>query len=145
MRLRDMLDMAVAQGELVRARWRLRHVEAGRLVASGGHARPGNADDAPAQVAEVEITRAERWARAVGRAARWGPVDAACLARSVALHRMLCARGIAGSRVRFGVRTGPGGFEAHAWVTLGTRVLGDDPAFVARFRELPDVTLSESP
>jgi hypothetical protein len=87
--------------------------------------------------------RAEELALAVTRAAEYGIMHPKCLARSVALHRLLCSQGIAGSRIRIGVRPEAARFTAHAWVTLHDQVLGDDPAFAARFTEIADARMAE--
>lgn len=65
-------------------------------------------------------------ARAVERAARLVPFRSTCLARSVALCRMLERRGI-GHRLELGVRpVGPGEPpEFHAWVEHDGVALGD--------------------
>jgi hypothetical protein len=54
---------------------------------------------------------------------------------------MLDQRGIAGSRVRIGVRRTDGVFSAHAWVELGQHVLGDDVRNVSSFAQLLDVSV----
>jgi hypothetical protein len=50
-----------------------------------------------------------------------GVLRASCLPRALALSRILRSRGVA-HEVRIGVRNRPG-FEAHAWVVEGDRVL----------------------
>jgi hypothetical protein len=87
--------------------------------------------------------RAIEVARAVDRAARRGVFRPRCLARSVALQRMLSAEGIRGSQIHVGVRSVRGTFEAHAWVTLHGRLIGDEPAFVERFREIGEISIAE--
>jgi hypothetical protein len=67
----------------------------------------------------------ERFARAISRATRYGVFRPKCLARAVALSQMLDAHGIGGHRIRIGVRRADGTFIAHAWVELGTWILGD--------------------
>ena len=67
----------------------------------------------------------ERFARAINRATRYGVFRPKCLARAVALSQMLDAHGIGGHRIRIGVRRADGTFTAHAWVELGTWILGD--------------------
>src|SRR4051794_20902324 len=51
---------------------------------------------------------AERWGRAVNRAACYGLLRPQCLVRALALTRLLESRGITGSSIRIGVRWGPG-------------------------------------
>jgi hypothetical protein len=80
--------------------------------------------------------------RAVSRAARYGCFRPKCLARSVALHRLLARAGIPGSRIRIGVRRESDALVAHAWVTLEGRIVGDDPSFVNRFTEIADARMA---
>lgn len=58
-----------------------------------------------------------------------------CLARSLALMRMLRAIGIP-AEVKIGVARPGGGFEAHAWVELEGLVVNDAPDISSRFRPL---------
>ena len=81
--------------------------------------------------------------QALHRAMRYGLLQPKCLARSVALHRLLQSAHIRGSRIHIGVRPQPEGLTAHAWVTLADRVLGDDPRFVRRFTEIADARMTE--
>ena len=75
--------------------------------------------------ASIESDEIARIARMVGVASR-RIVPGACLARSIALARMLAVRGLS-SDIRVGVRTADtGGVEAHAWVELEGRPLGGD-------------------
>lgn len=97
-------------------------------------AAPPLTPEARARAVELEL--------AVSRVARYGVFRPKCLARSVALHRLLGANGIGGSRIRIGVRQESGNLIAHAWVTLEERVLGDSPAFVSRFQEIADARLA---
>jgi hypothetical protein len=90
----------------------------------------------------AQLIRAGELERALSRAARYGVLRPKCLARSVALHRLLRGAGIRGSRIRIGVRPDSGGLTAHAWVTLTDRVLGDDPRFVDRFTEIADARMA---
>jgi hypothetical protein len=69
---------------------------------------------------------AERFAIAVNRATRYGLFHPKCLARAVALTRLLDSHGISGHRIRIGVRRIEGSFTAHAWVELGKGILGDN-------------------
>lgn len=107
--------------------------------------RADQADVSPANAAPTvaEAARATAIARAVDRAARRGVFRPLCLARSVALQRMLRAEGIQGSRIHVGVRSVRGSFEAHAWVTLDQRVIGDDATFVERFREIGEIGIAD--
>lgn len=85
--------------------------------------------------------RARRLALGVNRAAEFGLFRPLCLVRSVALNRLLERHGIAGSRIRVGVRVVAGEFTAHAWVEQGGRVLGDNDAHVGAFASLSDVAV----
>jgi len=59
-------------------------------------------------------------------------VPVPCLARSVALARVLARRGAA-ARIQIGVRTIDGRLEAHAWVEQDGRVINDDEAAVRQY------------
>lgn len=124
----ELAELVQAQGMLIHAQLLLWTRPAGRLLAHQA------AEGAPLSAAQA--ARAERLARAVERAARHGVVRAACLARSLALHRLLEAHGIRGSRIHVGVRWTADAFQAHAWVQHGARVLGDRPAHVDGFARL---------
>jgi hypothetical protein len=130
---RERRALARAQLALLRAQltvWTRPH---GRLV------RP---DPGPPGVPDEHGSRtARRLANAVSLAARRGIFRPNCLVRSLALSRMLEREGVAGWRVRIGVRERTGRFEAHAWVELGTEVLADSSSYVASFERLADVRL----
>ena len=61
------------------------------------------------------LARAQAFARIVTAAARHGPYRARCLPIALTLQSILRRHGIE-SALRFGVRRGPRGIEAHAWV-----------------------------
>ncbi|MGY1812840.1 lasso peptide biosynthesis B2 protein [Blastococcus sp. SYSU D00820] len=63
------------------------------------------------------------------------PVQPTCLRRSVTLLRELDRCGL-GATLHIGVRRGPAGVEAHAWVQAGDTVLNDDAAAVADYVQL---------
>ena len=136
-RLREVRDAMKAQVALLGAQAWVRVSPRGRMLRSG---ETGPASGTPAA---PNWTRAIEVARAVDRAARRGVFRPRCLARSVALQRMLRAEGIRGSRIHVGVRSVRGTFEAHAWVTLDGRVIGDEAAFVERFREIGEISIAE--
>lgn len=127
--------MLLAKLALVRAAWRL------RLVPAGGLVRPQPSQTIPVDGAAAELRVAERWAVAVRRAARYALSRPNCFARSLALDWLLRRVGVRSSQVHFGVRAGEPGFEAHAWVTVAGAVVGDDPGFVSRFREIGDLSV----
>jgi hypothetical protein len=82
------------------------------------------------------IEDARRIALAVNRAATYGLFRPLCLARSMALRRLLTEDGIEGASIRVGVQVRRGRFVAHAWVEYGGEVVGDDPATVSRYAPL---------
>ena len=133
---REWLDYALAQAALWRAVLALKLRSRGRLLAY-------DSEDADRDPAPDQLTRARELELALDRAIRFGLLRPKCLARSVALHRLLRWGGIRGSRIRIGVRAPTeGGLSAHAWVTLANRVLGDDPRFVGRFTEIADARMA---
>jgi hypothetical protein len=124
---RDLLD---AQYQLLRARLELVTTPSGRML----HLQP--ASSPPAGVDAHGIEKARQLATAVERAAENGPLRPSCLIRSIALQRLLVARGLPGGRIRVGVAGGSGStgpFQAHAWVEYGGRPLGDRAIVVDRF------------
>lgn len=78
---------------------------------------------------------AERIVRAVDRAAGCGPgfLRPSCLPRSLTLWWLLRRAGQP-AELRIGVRRAADRLEAHAWVELEGRVLGDLPDVQDRFR-----------
>ena len=93
-------------------------------------------------ISPAQLPRVHELELALDRAVRYGVLRPKCLARSVALHRLLRGSGIRGSRIRIGVRPDPAGLTAHAWVTLADRVVGDDPRFVGQFTEIADARMA---
>jgi hypothetical protein len=134
-------DLLEAQRALVVAQLLVWTRPVGRFVENVQHSAPGIQEP----IARHSITWREalRTAQAVRRVADHGLLRPKCLVRAVALSRMLEQRGISGSRVRIGVRRIDGEFEAHAWVELGQRVLGDDERHVSSFAQLLDVKVVE--
>lgn|GEM_PF-731753 len=159
-------DMARAQLALLQAEWHVRRRSTGSLmsltanepvlvaecvatadgdlaVAGGDHGDLTSAatdEAAPGDAFAVTPAResgreAMRQALAVHRAARYGVFRPRCLTRAIALERMLVRRGLPAT-VQIGVRREAGALEAHAWVELHGRVLGDHPEHVARFSPL---------
>jgi hypothetical protein len=82
-----------------------------------------------------------RWGVAVDRVLRWIPGDAACLVRSGALRELVRTRGLPSAEVTIGVRRGPGGFQAHAWVTQHGEPIAEPGALRHRFEALDGVTI----
>jgi hypothetical protein len=86
-----------------------------RRLASRPPGRPGPNPKAPVS--------AERVGWAVAVASRYVPGASTCLVRAIAAARLLAREGYP-SRIHIGVaRPGPEGLAAHAWVTVGGRVV----------------------
>ncbi len=81
------------------------------------------------------LSRALPIARMVRAAAVHGPCKAACLPQSIVLWRLLRRNGV-DSDLRFGVRTGAGQLEAHAWVEVAGVALNETPGVADRFSPL---------
>lgn len=125
--------------ELARAQWAL--LVAQVIVWTRPTGSLIGAPDAPASERRPPNPEAVRLARSVRRAADHGVFRPRCLVRSVAIQRLFQAHGIDGSVIRIGVRNREGRFEAHAWVELDGRVLGDDDS-VRSFTRLLDMQAS---
>jgi hypothetical protein len=125
-----------AQVALLRAERRVRGQPQGTLFRDIARTAPA---PEPASGADPRHrVRVEAIGDAVDRMARWGLSRPLCLARSLAYRELLEREGIPGSWVRVGVRLGPRGFEAHAWVEWEGQVVGENPAYVAAFAPLAD-------
>jgi hypothetical protein len=124
-----------AQFELARAQRELRARPTGDMVRDdSSQEKPAGAD---------RFDDALRIALAVNRAAEFGLFRPRCLAKSIALRRMLNSAGIDGAKVRVGVQLTRGRFVAHAWVEYGGKVVGDDPEAVARYTLLTGIQVAE--
>jgi hypothetical protein len=134
----DIRDIALAQLALLRAQVIQWTVAPGRLVdvetPSFIYPSPSTKDS----------RKGMRLADAVDRAARYGVFRPQCLARALALSRMLDANGISGHRIRVGVRKVDDHFMAHAWVELGDMILGDPSVNTSIYTPLTDVSLGRS-
>src|SRR4051812_36460446 len=97
-RWRDLSDVLVAQVALARAQLQLRTRPEGALI------DPIAAPDVTSRTPALHHEQAERFARAVIRAARYGVLRPQCLVRALALQQLLERRAITGSAVRIGVR-----------------------------------------
>lgn len=97
-----------------------------------GH--PAARGAAPAAAA-TDRAAAERIVRAMDRAVGCGPglLRPSCLPRSMTLWWLLRRAGLPAA-LRIGVRRASDHLEAHAWVELEGRVLGDQPDVQDRFR-----------
>lgn len=82
----------------------------------------------PTAASAGSLTRAEiaRMGALVNSAARWAPIPATCLTRSLLLGWMLRRRGVA-SQLRIGVRLVQGTLAAHAWVEYEGVPINDQP------------------
>jgi hypothetical protein len=104
-------------------------------------ALPSRAARPPAlPLAEAERRVVGHWRSAVDRALALVPGDRRCLVRATALRRCLVAAGL-DATVRVGVRRSAAGLDAHAWVEVAGRPVGEDPAHLAGFAPLDGVTI----
>ena len=108
---------------LVAVKLGLHTVEFKRLMSWASRVNPGVAGDLSRQ-------QIERTAWLVGVASRVTLMR--CLARSLALTRVLARRGVP-TTMRIGVRTLNGTLMAHAWVEWRGRALGDDERSLQQF------------
>lgn len=136
----ELAELLSAQWALIQAQWLRWRRPTGQFVSAVAERDAGGRTSPPRQLGEEE-TRAARIALMVERAAENGIFRPACLVRSIALTRMLEARGMHGSQLRVGVRWEGESFAAHAWVEYGGRVLGDRPEHVSGYTPLSDVEL----
>ena len=113
--------LARAQAALLAAQVQVWRQPVGQLVSPDAGTPAVPADRQPVAMPP----EARRLGRAVARAARYGLIRPTCLARAIALHRLLERAGIAGSYVRVGVQVADGRFAAHAWVELHGAVVGE--------------------
>lgn len=82
------------------------------------------------QINDSRVQTQASLGRLVNIAARYGPIRAACLVRSLVLVRILSSRGVTGT-LQIGVRKGASSqLDAHAWVDEGIPV--NDHATVAK-------------
>jgi hypothetical protein len=130
----DWKDLVRAQLALAQAQREMRSLPTGDLV------RDESTPEGLSTANRVEDAR--RIALAVNRAAEFGVFRPKCLVRSRALRRLLDRAGVLGAEVRVGVQLSEGRFLAHAWVEYGGQVLGDDPAYVARFDPMTDLQVA---
>jgi hypothetical protein len=131
--LAEVRDVLAAEWALGRAQLRVWTRPTGRLVRDAPSVARGNGRPDAARL-ETAVRRA---ALALDRALRRGPLRPSCLVRALALADLLARRGVPDGLVRIGVRRGDGRvIDAHAWVELDGRVVGDDPRRVRRFTPL---------
>ena len=131
--LRDWRELFEAQWALLVAQSMLRSRPMGSLATPVGSVVAVDPD---------RMLEARRLALAMVRAARFGIFRPQCLARSLALSRMLTAHGITGGIIRVGVRRYDGEFLAHAWVELAGETLGDADEHVGSFAPLTNLDVT---
>lgn len=135
---RAALDAALAAMAVSRARRRVAKRPIGSLVGKSDVIVPDVGTKA-LQVADARC--GDRWGVAVDRALRWIPGDTACLVRASALRELVVRRGLPRAVIRIGVRRGPTGFEAHAWVELDGMPIAEPASLHGAFSSLDGVTL----
>ena len=92
--------------------------------------------------ARDDLPAAQAVARIVQGAARWSPVPASCLVRSLVLCRLLRRQGLTAD-LRIGVAVPDGRLAAHAWVEHGGVALNDIQDVARRFAAFDRALLSE--
>ncbi|MBC7842828.1 MAG: lasso peptide biosynthesis B2 protein [Gemmatimonadaceae bacterium] len=135
---RAALDVLVASAAVRRARRAVATRPVGSLVGRSTATVP---DDDPSGMSTEERREGERWGAAVDRALRWTPGDSACLIRAGALHDLLTTHGLPRAEIRIGVRRGPAGFEAHAWVEQDGIPIAEPVSLRGAFSSLDGVTV----
>ncbi len=75
---------------------------------------------------------------AVRRASDYGVFVPTCLVRALALEDLARREGAVAALVRVGVRRDQNGFEAHAWLEIDGRIVGDTLENVQSFTVLED-------
>ena len=131
--VRGARELWTAQWALLRARRALKHRPAGQLL------RPVGSPPSSASATTPETIRSlERLAIAVRRASDYGIFVPTCLVRALALEDLARREGAATALVRVGVRRDERGFEAHAWLEIDGRVVGDTLENVQSFTVLED-------
>lgn len=83
-----------------------------------------------------DASHLRRLATAVDIAARNCPADIRCLSRSLTLYRLVRQVGSPAELCIGVARSDAGALEAHAWVEVEGRVLGDRPDVAQRFARL---------
>jgi hypothetical protein len=79
-----------------------------------------------------DVVQASDISRAVDAGLAMLPIAFTCLRRSAVLLRELSRCGL-GADLHIGVRQGPGGIEAHAWIQVADVVLNDDPQLIRTY------------
>jgi len=84
----------------------------------------------------ADVRQARLVSEAVDAGLAMWPLAFTCLRRSVVLLRELDRRRM-GAELTIGVRRGPEGLEAHAWVQVGDAVINDQPEVVQTYAVIP--------
>ena len=125
-------DLFAAQGAIFFAQATVWLRRRGNLVSAEINTRNTNSNGhIDSYVAEL--------GRAIDRAASFGFIRAQCLVRSIALARLMEARGFDGAVVRVGVSRSAEKLLAHAWVEYNGVVVWDDEENVSQFNQLPGI------
>jgi len=120
-------DIAIASWELAFANWQFRRTPSGELAL-----RP--AADATEGLTALQRSLVERVAYAVPIMGLRVPWRSDCVVQALAARRWL-ARGKIASSICIGVRKDEHGFQAHAWLRVGDRIVtGGD---ISSYSELP--------
>jgi hypothetical protein len=124
--------------QLLEAWWRLLGAALRLRLAPGRTIEEalGRAGEGAGSAGDPSSTFAAQIAVAVSRAAAHHLIPMTCLPRSLALQRMLAARGIP-AELRIGVRkepSGGGAIAAHAWIEVGGVPVGEPEAIEERFQ-----------
>ena len=139
------IDAVRAAATVVRVRRMLAGRAIGTLVETGGAAPADRAPDATRGSLPHDTPHDSRavighWRAAVDRALALLPGDTGCLVRATTLSRHLVAAGL-DATVRIGVRRTGTRLDAHAWVEVDGRPVGEPASHVAGFLPLDGVTL----
>ncbi len=134
-------DVGRAIGAVRRARRAVARRPIGALVEAEAASAEPTPVSAHVALSQTDRLRGLRWASAVDRALRVLPGDRACLVRSQALRELLATDGLDRAAVRIGVRRGPRGFEAHAWVELDGTPIAEPVSLQGAFASFDGVTL----
>ena len=138
---RALSDVVRAVGAVRRARRVVAQRPIGALVDAGGVPLDASPAAPVSHLTTADRQRGLRWAAAVDRALRILPGDSACLVRSRALRDLLDVDGLPRATVRIGVRRGPHGFHAHAWVELDGTPIAEPASLRGAFAPFDGVTL----
>ena len=132
--LRAGADALAAAAALLRAERRVRRSATGALVRTPAAAPVAVSPDA--RLVARRVRRADIALRRADRLLPWSPT---CLVRALALADLLARAGVPHALIRVGVRRDGDALDAHAWVELDGRVVGDDPDVARRFTPVGSV------